>query len=131
MYKTLHNMNPVFMKNYFLPKPTSYYLRRSDVLSIPKVKTTDYSIKSTSFFGPKIWNPLPNEMKQCSNAMQQCKSIQNSQKTSFSKTNAPETFAMNMFHNAILLFVSEVLTHTIVKLTVNKVLLTLSFLLVN
>ena len=63
IYKTLHNLNPAFMKNYFLPKPPSYNFRRNDVLSIPKVKTTNYGIKSISFLGPKIWNSLPNEVK--------------------------------------------------------------------
>ena len=70
IYKTLHNLNPAFMKNYFLPKPTSYNLRRNDVLSIPKVKTTNYGIKSISFLGPKIWNSLPNEIKSSRNANQ-------------------------------------------------------------
>ena len=44
IYKTLHNLNPAFMKNYFIPKPTSYNLRINDVLSIPKVKTTNYGM---------------------------------------------------------------------------------------
>ena len=70
IYKTLHNLNLAFTKNYFLPKPTSYNLRRNDVLSIPKVKTTNYGIKSISFLGPKIWNSLPNEIKSSRNANQ-------------------------------------------------------------
>ena len=70
VYKTLHNLNPTFMKDYFLPKSTSYDLRRNDVLFVPKVKTTNYGIRSISFLGPKIWNSLPNEIKLSKNANQ-------------------------------------------------------------
>ena len=86
------------MKNYFLPKPTSYNLRRDDVLSIPKVKTTNHGIKSISFLGPKIWNSLPNEIKSSRNANQFKTLIK---KTGFSKMNARAAFAVNKFHNAI------------------------------
>ena len=49
LYKTLPYLNPAFMKDYFIRKSTSYDLRRNDVLFVPKVKTTNYSIRSTSF----------------------------------------------------------------------------------
>ena len=51
------------MKDYFLPKSTSYDLRRNDVLFVPKVKTSNYGIISISFLSPKIWNSLPNEIQ--------------------------------------------------------------------
>ena len=70
VYKTLHNLNPAFTKDYFLPKSTSYDLRRNDVLFVPKVKTTNYGIRSISFLGPKIWNSLPNQIKLSKNANQ-------------------------------------------------------------
>ena len=70
VYKTLHNLNPAFMKDYFLPKSTGYDLRRNDVLFIPKVKTTNYGIRSISYLSPKIWNSLQNELKLSKNANQ-------------------------------------------------------------
>ncbi len=70
IYKTLHNLNPAFMKDYFLPKSTSYNLRKNDILVVPKVKSTNYGIKSISFLGPKVWNSLPNEIKSSKNAYQ-------------------------------------------------------------
>ena len=70
VFKTLHNLNPAFIKEYFLPKPNSYNLRKMDALSVPKVKTTSYGIKSISFSCPKIWNSLPNEIKSSKNASQ-------------------------------------------------------------
>ena len=50
VYKTLHNLNPALMENYFLAKPTSYNLRKNDVLSIPKVKTINHAIESITFW---------------------------------------------------------------------------------
>ena len=70
VYKTLHNLNPAFMKDYFLPKPKSYNLRKMDTLSVPKDKTASYGIKSISFLSPKIWNTLSNEIKSSKNAIQ-------------------------------------------------------------
>ena len=54
VYKTLHNLNPAFMKDYLLPKPNSYNLQKMDTLSVPKVKTTSYGIKSISFWGQRF-----------------------------------------------------------------------------
>ena len=51
--KTLHKLNPAFMKAYLLPKSTSYDLRRNNVLVVPKVNTTKHGIRSISFSGPK------------------------------------------------------------------------------
>ena len=95
--KLCTNLNPAFLKNYFLPKPTSYNLRRNDVLSIPKVKTSNYGIKSIRFLGPKIWNSLPNEIKSSRNANQ----FKTLVKTSFSKMNVHATFTVNKLHNGI------------------------------
>ena len=67
--KTLHD-NPAFTKNYFVAKATSYNHRRNDVLSIPKVKTTNDGIISISFLGPMIRNSLPNEIKSSRNSNQ-------------------------------------------------------------
>ena len=70
VYKTLNNLNPIFMKDYFLQKTTTHNLRIQNPLLIPKVETTTYGIKSLSFQGPKIWNSLPDEIKTAQNAEQ-------------------------------------------------------------
>ena len=70
VYKTLHNLNPAFMKDYFLPKSISYILQRNDFLLVPKMKTTNYGIRTISFLGQKVWNSLPNEIKLSKNANQ-------------------------------------------------------------
>ena len=35
--KTIHNLSPVVMKDYFIPKPSDYHLRMRDTFYIPKV----------------------------------------------------------------------------------------------
>ena len=59
VYKTLNNLNPVFMKDYFVPKTTGHNLRLKDSLDIPKARTTNNGIRSLSFKELKIWNSLP------------------------------------------------------------------------
>ena len=61
VFKTLHNLNPVIVKDYSIPKPSDYHLCMRDTLYIPKVKTTRYGIKSLRFLGPKIWNSFPDD----------------------------------------------------------------------
>ena len=72
--KTLHNLSPIFMKDYFIPKPSDYDLHKRDMLYIPKVKSTRYGIKSLRFLGPKIWNSLPDDTK-LSNNIRQLKTL--------------------------------------------------------
>ena len=55
------------MKDYFSPKITGHDLRVKNPLVIPKVKTTNYGIKSHIFQGPKIWNALSDEIKTAPN----------------------------------------------------------------
>ena len=66
-YKTLHNINPIYVKDYFLPKAINHNLRLKNPVEISKVRTTNYGIRSLSFQGPKIWNSLPDETKTAQN----------------------------------------------------------------
>ncbi|MCP3922493.1 MAG: reverse transcriptase family protein [Desulfobacterales bacterium] len=70
IYKTLNNLNPIFMRDYFLPKRVDHDLRRTNPLQIPKARTTAYGINSLCFQGPKIWNVLPAELKSATNVKQ-------------------------------------------------------------
>ena len=53
VFKTSHNLNPVFMKDYFTPRPADYDFHMRDTLYISNVKSTRYGIKSLRFLGPK------------------------------------------------------------------------------
>ena len=70
VYKTLNNLNPVFMKDYFVSKTTGHYLRLKNLLDIPRARTTKNGIRSLSFQGPKIWNSLPESIKTAQNTRQ-------------------------------------------------------------
>ena len=44
VYKTLNNLNPVFMKDYFVPKTTGHNPRLKNPLDIPKARTSNNGV---------------------------------------------------------------------------------------
>jgi hypothetical protein len=51
--------------NSFIEKTiTPYDLRKTNSLGVPKVKTTTYGQKSCRFTAAKLWNNLPDELRQ-------------------------------------------------------------------
>ena len=60
-FKTLNDVNPVFMKNLFAKREVSK--RRKNNLEIPNRNTVKYGDKSIRSLGPHIWNGLPEEIK--------------------------------------------------------------------
>ena len=46
VYKSLHHLNPEFMWELFLPKVIPYNLRKSNLLTLPKIKSSSYGINS-------------------------------------------------------------------------------------
>ena len=54
IYKTLHNLNPSFMKEIFTERNTSYNLRNISRISLSKPKSNCYGIESTTFMGSKL-----------------------------------------------------------------------------
>ena len=57
-FKTLNDINPVFMKNLFAKRQVSK--RRKNNLETPNWNTVKYGDKN---LGPHIWNILPEEIK--------------------------------------------------------------------
>ena len=62
MYKCIMEYNPDYLNHMFTLKDTKYGLRNS-YISIPKVKTTRYGLKSLKYYGAKIWNMIPEDIK--------------------------------------------------------------------
>ena len=62
MYKSLHNLAPSYMSNKFIYSHDIHNLAlrstTNQTLHIPKPRLEIYR-KSLSYFGPKIWNTLP------------------------------------------------------------------------
>ena len=67
VFKSLHKMNPAFMKDMFQQKDISYGLRDEIILNQPKFKKLSYGRNTFKYYGSHIWNLLPNETKLCTN----------------------------------------------------------------
>ena len=63
IYKSLTDINPDFMKNYFSIKEIPYSLRNG-VLKIPSARSTYYGTNSIHFRACLLWNKLPNTLKE-------------------------------------------------------------------
>ena len=64
IYKTVHKLNPTFMTQVFEEKNVPYNFRENNSLALLKVKTSSYGIGTISYIGKKLWQALPNEIKE-------------------------------------------------------------------
>ena len=64
VFKTKLSLNPSFMKDIFAEKQVSYGLRGCHNLSLPQARTTCYGLETISFLGCRLWQALPNDLKQ-------------------------------------------------------------------
>ena len=67
IYKTLHCLNPQYMKQLFQLNKSKYSSRRPLDLIVPRVNQTHYGLRSIRYEGAKIWNHLPNSIKSAEN----------------------------------------------------------------
>ena len=65
VFKSLHDLNPVFMKDMFEVKEISYDLRDRNILHQPKFQKITYGKMTFKYYGSHIWNMLPNKLKEC------------------------------------------------------------------
>ena len=63
IYKTLHCINPQYMKKLSQLNESRYSSRRPLDLIVPRVNQTRYGLRSIRYEGAKIWNHLPNSIK--------------------------------------------------------------------
>ena len=64
VYKTKWELNPSFMKEIFVEKRSPYGLRGCHDLLLPQVRTTCNGLETISFRGCRLWQALPNDIKQ-------------------------------------------------------------------
>jgi ribonuclease P/MRP protein subunit RPP40 len=69
VYKSIHNMSPSYIQELFHVNPTTYDLRASKLLLKPKCSSVTHGINSLSFQGAKLWNELPNDVKDAQNVL--------------------------------------------------------------
>ena len=64
MFKVENNIAPEIMKELFAPKMSSYDLRNKNPFKKRRVKSVWHGTESVSYLGPKIWDLVPNEIKE-------------------------------------------------------------------
>ena len=63
IYKTLNNLNPVFMKEVFSLKTHSYPLRTQNLI-YPNPRTVSHGLESFGYKGSQIWKNIPKEIQE-------------------------------------------------------------------
>ena len=67
MYKLKNDLSPLIVTELFEQRNEQHYdLRKNSQLAIPPVRTVYHESESISFLGPKIWNILPDRLKNVS-----------------------------------------------------------------
>ena len=64
IYKSLTDVNPDFIENYFSIKEIPYTLRNGGVWKKKSTRSTYYGTNSIHFRGCLWWNKLPNSLKE-------------------------------------------------------------------
>ena len=63
MYKSINNLSPPIIKDFFDLKNTRYDLRSKQLLKLPETSTSRYGTRALCFKGSLIWNTVPNKFK--------------------------------------------------------------------
>ena len=64
MFKVYKNLSPPIISDLFEVRENNYNLRNCSYFSIPNVKTVYHGSESLSNLGPRIWNLVPDNLKQ-------------------------------------------------------------------
>ena len=63
IFKAVNGMLPGYISDLFVVPNNVKCLRGTNKLFVPRKKTTDFGLKSTTFIGAKVWNSLPDELR--------------------------------------------------------------------
>ena len=69
VFKSLHQMNPAFMWEFFERNQSNYNLRNKDLLQIPRFQTITYGANSITYRGSYLWNSIPDVVKSCDSVL--------------------------------------------------------------
>ena len=64
VYKSVNNLNPQFMWNYFNFSTLLYELRKGNKVNLPETRVCRYGISSLLFRGALLWINLPRSVKE-------------------------------------------------------------------
>ena len=65
IYKALHNPSNSLMSNLFRIKTSKYNLRSTGTLVSRSAKTVHFGTETISYLAPKIWQLIPEDIKNC------------------------------------------------------------------
>ena len=63
VFKCFHGLNPAYLNDIFIQSSLKYNLRDSCRLEQPKFRTFTYGLRSFRYYGSKLWNLLPYQVK--------------------------------------------------------------------
>ena len=66
VYKTMHDLNPVFMKEIFSPKQHRHNTRNEE-LTYPNPRTVAYGLESFGFKANQLWRSIPRNIQETTN----------------------------------------------------------------
>ncbi len=64
VYKALHELSPKYLQDMIEKSDCDYNLRASFPMTQPKCNTVSHGLNSFRYKGPKLWNCLPNYIKE-------------------------------------------------------------------
>ena len=67
IYKSINNLSPPIMKDFFDLRNTRYDLRSRQLLKLPETSTSRYDTQALCFKGSLIWNTIPSKFKTIDN----------------------------------------------------------------
>ena len=75
MYKCVYGINLPYLNELFISKDTRYNLRDSNRLQQFEFETVRYGFKSFRYYGSKLWNAVPTQLKASENLLHFKKNI--------------------------------------------------------
>ena len=67
VFKSLKEINPVYIRDLLKPKDQPYFLRNPLLLIQSKMNTTNFGLRSYAYLSSKLWNELPADFKDIEN----------------------------------------------------------------
>ena len=64
MLKIYENLSPAIIADLFHVRQNNYNLRHDSYFAIPNVKSVYHGTESLSNLGPRVWNLVPDRLKQ-------------------------------------------------------------------
>ena len=64
MFKVYKNLSPAIIADLFHVRQNNYNLRHDSYFAVPNVKSVYHRMENLSNLGPRIWNLVPDKLKQ-------------------------------------------------------------------